>query len=75
MAPSLPSLSGREAVHALEKLGWSVARQRGSHVIMTKPGERATLSIPDYPTIAKGTLRSLIRAAGLTIDEFVAATR
>jgi hypothetical protein len=38
---------------------------------MTKKGEPATLSIPDHREIAKGTLRSLIRAAGLTVPEFV----
>ena len=40
---------------------------------MTKAGEMVTLSIPDHKEVAKGTLRSLIRAANLTVDEFVAA--
>jgi hypothetical protein len=40
---------------------------------MTKEGEIATLSVPDHKEVAKGTLRSLIRAANLTIDEFVKA--
>ena len=47
--------------------------RRGSHIIMTKEGEIATLSIPDHKEVAKGTLRSLIRSANLTVDEFVAA--
>jgi predicted RNA binding protein YcfA (HicA-like mRNA interferase family) len=68
--PALPVLSGRKAVRAFEKLGWQVARQRGSHIIMFKLGEITTLSIPDHKEIAKGTLRSLIRSAGLTVDEF-----
>jgi predicted RNA binding protein YcfA (HicA-like mRNA interferase family) len=50
-----------------------VARQRGSHIVMTKEGEMATLSVPDHKEVAKGTLRSLIRSANLTVDEFVAA--
>ena len=70
---SLPALSGREVVKAFESFGWSVARQSSSHVIMTKQGETVTLSIPDHKEVAKGTLRSLIRAANLTVDEFVAA--
>ena len=37
---------------------------------MTKPGELVTLSVPNHSTVAKGTLRSLIRSAGLTVDEF-----
>ena len=69
--PPLPVMSGRKAVRAFEKHGWQVVRQRGSHVIMIKQGESTTLSIPDHTELAKGTLRSLIRAAGLTVDEFV----
>ena len=69
--PALPVLSGRKAVRVFEKLGWEVARQRGSHIIMVKDGEMATLSVPDHKEIAKGTLRSLIRSAGLTVDAFV----
>jgi len=52
--------------------GWEVARQRGSHIIMAKTGNIATLVVPDHKEIAKGTLRSLIRDAGLTVEEFVA---
>jgi predicted RNA binding protein YcfA (HicA-like mRNA interferase family) len=73
MASSLPVLNGPECVRVFEKLGWSVVRRKGSHIIMTKPGHRATLSIPDHDPVAKGTLRSLIRAAGLTVEEFVQA--
>ena len=68
--PALPILSGRKTVRAFEKFGWHVARQRGSHIVMVKEGERATLSIPDHKEVARGTLRSLIRAAGITVDEF-----
>ena len=68
--PSLPAISGRKTVRAFENLGWLVVRQRGSHIIMVKDGEIATLSIPDHKEIAKGTLRSLIRTAGITVDEF-----
>jgi predicted RNA binding protein YcfA (HicA-like mRNA interferase family) len=74
MPPSLPVLSGREVVRAFESLGWQVARQSGSHVIMVKESEMTTLSIPDHREVAKGTLRSLIRAAGLTVSEFIART-
>ena len=70
---SLPSLSGQEVVRVFASFGWSVARQRGSHIIMTKEGEIVTLSIPNHKEVAKGTLRSLIRSANLTVDEFVTA--
>jgi predicted RNA binding protein YcfA (HicA-like mRNA interferase family) len=68
--PALPVLSGRKAVRTFERLGWHIARQRGSHIIMVKEGQITTLSIPDHKEVAKGTLRSLIRAAGITVDEF-----
>jgi predicted RNA binding protein YcfA (HicA-like mRNA interferase family) len=70
--PVLPVLSGREVVRVFEKFGWSVARQRGSHIALSKPDHIATLSVPDHKEIAKGTLRGLIRAAGLTVGAFVA---
>ena len=70
---ALPSLGYRKVVKAFESLGWQVARQPKSHIIMTKEGHTATLSVPVHDPVAKGTLRSLIRYAGLTVDEFVAA--
>ncbi len=69
----LPKLSGREVVKVFEKLGWEIARQRGSHIIMSKKGHLATLSIPNHKEVAKGTLRSLIRSARLTVLEFLSA--
>jgi predicted RNA binding protein YcfA (HicA-like mRNA interferase family) len=66
----LPRMSGREVVRTFEKHGWEVARQRGSHIIMVKAGQNVTLSIPDHKEVAKGTLRSLIRSAGLTVQQF-----
>lgn len=73
MAERLPVISGRDAARVFESFGWTIARQRGSHIIMVRDGSVATLSVPDHREVAKGTLRSLIRGAGLTVDEFVAA--
>jgi predicted RNA binding protein YcfA (HicA-like mRNA interferase family) len=70
---SLPVLNGDDVVRTFERLGWIVARQKGSHIIMVKDGELASLSVPDHRPVAKGTLRKLIRLAGLTVDEFTAA--
>jgi predicted RNA binding protein YcfA (HicA-like mRNA interferase family) len=70
--PALPHLSGREVVLAFEGDGWQLVRQRGSHMILIKKGHMATLSVPDHREVAKGTLRSLIRSSGLTVEEFVA---
>ena len=70
--PTLPLLSGKEVTRSFEKLGWTVARRKSNHIILTKKGETATLSVPNHQEVAKGTLRSLIRLAGLTVDEFSA---
>jgi predicted RNA binding protein YcfA (HicA-like mRNA interferase family) len=69
--PALPQLSGRETVRAFELLGWKIARQKGSHIILIKDGQIATLSVPDHKEVARGTLRSLIRSAELTVSEFL----
>jgi predicted RNA binding protein YcfA (HicA-like mRNA interferase family) len=68
----LGNISGKEAAKAFAHLGWQQAAQVGSHLVMTKPGERANLSIPQHKELSTGTLRSLIRAAGVTVDEFLA---
>jgi predicted RNA binding protein YcfA (HicA-like mRNA interferase family) len=67
---SLPVISGSDTVGVFERFGWTVARQTSSHIIMTKEGQIASLSIPNHKEVARGTLRSLIRSANLTVDEF-----
>jgi predicted RNA binding protein YcfA (HicA-like mRNA interferase family) len=67
----LGGISGKQAVGAFQQQGWSVAGQVGSHVVMTKPGMRANLSIPQHRELSVGTLRVLIRHAGLTVDAFL----
>jgi predicted RNA binding protein YcfA (HicA-like mRNA interferase family) len=71
MAGQLPVLSGKQVRKAFENDGWEYIRQRGSHMILVKEGSMATLSVPNHKTVARGTLRSLIRAAGLTVEEFL----
>lgn len=46
--PPLPVLSGRDVVRAFERLGWTVARQHASHIILVRPDHPATLSVPDH---------------------------
>ena len=71
----LPTLSGRKVVKVFKSFDWQVARQSGSHIIMVKETQIATLSIPNHKEVAKGTLRSLIRAANLSITEFIVASK
>jgi len=68
----LPVVSGEQAVHALERFGWRVARRaRGSHIILTKPGSIYTLSVPNHKELARGTLRKLLRMANVSVEEFI----
>jgi len=68
----LPAISGEKALKAFKKIGFALDHQTGSHMILRheKPPYRR-LTIPNHKELAKGTLRSLIREAGLTVDEFV----
>ena len=67
----LSNISGREAVKAFARAGWQTAGQLGSHLVMTKPGVRANLSVPQHKELSTGTLRALIRAAEITVDDFL----
>ena len=69
--PKLPVIFGAQAVKAFRRAEWEECRQRGSHVIMLKPGHIASLSIPQHKELAPGTLRSLIRASEMSVAEFV----
>lgn len=70
--PPLRLLKPSQVIRAFQ-LGWQVARQRGSHIILTKSGNAATLSVPNHDHVARGTLRALIGRAGMAVDDFVAA--
>ena len=68
----LPVVSGSDAVRAFERAGWRQDRQRGSHVVLVRPAHIASLSVPQHRELAPGTLRALIRAAGMSVEEFTA---
>jgi len=67
----LPAVSGDETKRALERAGWVFQRQTGSHIVMTKLGSIVTLAVPRHNELPKGTLRRIIRDAGMSVDEFV----
>jgi predicted RNA binding protein YcfA (HicA-like mRNA interferase family) len=68
----LPRLSGRECVRALERAGFQVRRQEGSHIVLRRSDPFAQLVVPDHKELDRGTLRAIIRHAGLSVDEFEA---
>jgi len=67
----LNNISGKETVKAFQKAGWILRGQVGSHAVLTKEESRANLSVPQHKELAAGTLRSLIRNAGMTVHEFL----
>jgi len=70
--PKLPVVSGIEIVKALVKVGYEVDHQTGSHMILRqKEPPHRRLTVPKHRELAKGTLRAIIRQAGLTVEEFV----
>ncbi len=75
--PELPSVSGQEAIHALEKFGFRRVRQRGSHVVLRsdESGGARGCVVPLHRELAQGTLRGVLKQAGVSVEEFLAALR
>ena len=67
----LPRISGRECIKAMEKAGFQFKRQEGSHIILRRNDPFAQLVVPDHKELDRGTLRAIIRQAGMSVDEFV----
>jgi len=66
----LCNVSGKAAVAAFQRAGWVYRGQVGSHAVLTKEGSPANLSVPQHKELGTGILRSLIKHAGLTVEEF-----
>ena len=75
--PKLPVASGREVMRALEHAGFVFHRQAGSHVTLWNPGTRRSATVPVHGAqdLPMGTMRGIIRDAGLTVEEFVRLLR
>lgn len=70
----LPSISGRDCVKALEKGGFQLRRQEGSHMVMRRNFPFAQVVVPDHRELDRGTLRAILRGAGLSVEEFTGLT-
>ena len=66
----LPRISGRECVKALGKAGFVLRRQEGSHIILRRNEPFGQLVVPDHKELDRGTLRAIIRQAGISVEEF-----
>jgi predicted RNA binding protein YcfA (HicA-like mRNA interferase family) len=67
----LPSVSGRECVQALGRAGFYLKRQEGSHMVLRRDSPFAQVVVPDHRELDRGTLRAIIRQAGLGMDDFL----
>ena len=68
----LPSISGKEAIKALQKAGFEIRRVTGSHYILFNPTTKKIVTVPYHKTLKKGTLLNIIRQSGLSRNEFLA---
>lgn len=68
-------MSGRECIDALRRAGFAIRRQESSHIILRRNDPFTQLVVPDHRELDRGTLRSIIRQSGLTIEEFVELLR
>jgi len=67
----LPRVSGRECVRALLSAGFVVRRQKSSHIVLRRVSPFVQVVVPDHDELDRGTLRAIIRHAGLSVDQFV----
>jgi predicted RNA binding protein YcfA (HicA-like mRNA interferase family) len=70
VSPRLPRISGEEAARALERAGFNRTSQRGSHLKLRSSQDRIVI-VPLHRELATGTLRSIIRQSGLTVEELL----
>jgi predicted RNA binding protein YcfA (HicA-like mRNA interferase family) len=71
--PSLPVVSGANAVRALQRLGFVVARQRGSHIVLRRGSQGCV--VPNHREIKTGTLSGVLKQAGVSVDDFITALK
>jgi predicted RNA binding protein YcfA (HicA-like mRNA interferase family) len=68
--PKIPQISGKSLVKVLEKIGYFVVRQRGSHIRMHHE-DRWPITIPNHKILGKGLLRKILRDAELSTNDFL----
>lgn len=67
----LPQVSGQEVVGALQKLGFTVRRQHGSHIILRRNDPFAQTVVPNHRQLDRGTLRAILRQTGISVDDLL----
>ena len=67
----LPKISGKECINALKKIGYDIKRQTGSHIILRRDTPYSQVVVPNHKELDRGTLRAIIRAADISVEEFL----
>jgi predicted RNA binding protein YcfA (HicA-like mRNA interferase family) len=70
MSPALPQVSGRDVLRALEGAGFAHTSTKGSHAKLRHPDGRVVI-VPLHKSVARGTLSSILRQAGLTTAQLI----
>lgn len=73
--PRLPIVSAKEAIKALEHLGFQIYRQTGSHIHLWNEERNLVVTVPNHPELAKGTLLSIMKQARLDKEQFISALK
>jgi predicted RNA binding protein YcfA (HicA-like mRNA interferase family) len=66
----LPIISGKECIKVLEKFGYAIYRQKGSHVTLVREDPPSQTTVPIHRELDKGTLRAILRQTGISVEEF-----
>ena len=69
--PKLPSVRARDCIKVLQRIGFTVSRQKGSHITLHRDNPAARTTVPNHGTLKPGMLHKIIKDAGLTVDEFL----
>jgi predicted RNA binding protein YcfA (HicA-like mRNA interferase family) len=69
--PKLPRISGQKCVKALKQAGFYIVRQRGSHILLRRDAPFTEVIVPNHEELDRGTLHSILRRVGFTIEEFI----
>jgi len=67
--PKLPVVSGVETIRALQRLGFVIVRQRGSHIVMRRGSSGCV--VPNHNELKAGTLSGVLKQAGISVHEFI----
>ncbi len=69
--PKLPIISGKDFIKVLKKIGFREEHQTGSHIILRRPEDALSVSVPNHSELDKGTLNSLMKSVGLSRENLM----